>query len=170
MSKWFGLNRFYKIEPFLSFEFESFFWHTFLFVRPLRQEARLRRQGDWSDRKSPGFALSHWQGHLFSTSMSSLSVPPPQCLLQPFTVPHRYLFGPGPSNVPQRISTAGAQPMLGHLHTETIEVKYHNKRSFMCFAKEFMIIHGLKYTYMPIYCNHMLSKCQECAVKKWQIQ
>ncbi|KAL7832549.1 hypothetical protein SRHO_G00295670 [Serrasalmus rhombeus] len=59
--------------------------------------------------------------------MSSLSVPPPQCLLQPFTVPHRYLFGPGPSNVPPRISTAGAQPMLGHLHAETIEIMDHIK-------------------------------------------
>uniref|UniRef100_A0A8B9KC42 Alanine--glyoxylate aminotransferase n=1 Tax=Astyanax mexicanus TaxID=7994 RepID=A0A8B9KC42_ASTMX len=59
--------------------------------------------------------------------MSSLSVPPPQCLLQPYTVPHRYLLGPGPSNVPPRISTAGAQPMLGHLHAETIEIMDHVK-------------------------------------------
>lgn len=54
--------------------------------------------------------------------MSSLSVLPPECLLQPFIVPKRLMLGPGPSNVPARISAAGAQPMLGHLHAETIEV------------------------------------------------
>lgn len=55
-------------------------------------------------------------------SMPSLSVQPPQCLLQSFVVPHRLLLGPGPSNVPARIVTAACQPMLGHLHPETIEV------------------------------------------------
>uniref|UniRef100_A0A672MJN6 Alanine--glyoxylate aminotransferase n=1 Tax=Sinocyclocheilus grahami TaxID=75366 RepID=A0A672MJN6_SINGR len=54
--------------------------------------------------------------------MSSLSVLPPECLLQPFPVPQRLMLGPGPSNVPARIAAAGAQPMLGHLHTETIEI------------------------------------------------
>ncbi|XP_062853281.1 alanine--glyoxylate and serine--pyruvate aminotransferase a [Trichomycterus rosablanca] len=54
--------------------------------------------------------------------MSSLTVPPPQCLLQPLTVPNRLLLGPGPSNVPARILTAGAKPMLGHLHPETVEI------------------------------------------------
>uniref|UniRef100_A0A8C1J1E2 Alanine--glyoxylate aminotransferase n=1 Tax=Cyprinus carpio TaxID=7962 RepID=A0A8C1J1E2_CYPCA len=54
--------------------------------------------------------------------MSSLSVLPPECLLQPFPVPQRLMLGPGPSNVPARIIAAGAQPMLGHLHAETIEI------------------------------------------------
>ncbi|ROI15278.1 Serine--pyruvate aminotransferase, mitochondrial [Anabarilius grahami] len=54
--------------------------------------------------------------------MSFLSVLPPECLLQPFHVPKRLMLGPGPSNVPARISAAGAQPMLGHLHAETIEI------------------------------------------------
>uniref|UniRef100_A0A8C2B6J4 Alanine--glyoxylate aminotransferase n=2 Tax=Cyprinus carpio TaxID=7962 RepID=A0A8C2B6J4_CYPCA len=54
--------------------------------------------------------------------MSSLSVLPPECLLQPFTVPQRLMLGPGPSNVPARITAAGAQPILGHLHAETIEI------------------------------------------------
>ncbi|KAI2663529.1 Serine--pyruvate aminotransferase, mitochondrial [Labeo rohita] len=54
--------------------------------------------------------------------MSSLSVLPPECLLQPFPVPQRLMLGPGPSNVPARIAAAGAQPMLGHLHAETIEI------------------------------------------------
>ncbi|XP_052455407.1 alanine--glyoxylate aminotransferase isoform X1 [Carassius gibelio] len=54
--------------------------------------------------------------------MSSLSVLPPKCLLQPFPIPQRLLLGPGPSNVPARITAAGAQPILGHLHAETIEI------------------------------------------------
>uniref|UniRef100_A0A9J8ARS0 Alanine--glyoxylate aminotransferase n=1 Tax=Cyprinus carpio carpio TaxID=630221 RepID=A0A9J8ARS0_CYPCA len=54
--------------------------------------------------------------------MSSLCVLPPECLLQPFTVPQRLMLGPGPSNVPARITAAGAQPILGHLHAETIEI------------------------------------------------
>uniref|UniRef100_A0A671T2N0 alanine--glyoxylate transaminase n=1 Tax=Sinocyclocheilus anshuiensis TaxID=1608454 RepID=A0A671T2N0_9TELE len=45
--------------------------------------------------------------------MSSLSVLPLECLLQPFPVPQRLMLGPGPSNVPARIAAAGAQPMLG---------------------------------------------------------
>ncbi|KAI5628315.1 alanine--glyoxylate and serine--pyruvate aminotransferase a, partial [Silurus asotus] len=56
------------------------------------------------------------------STMSSLSVSPPQCLLRPFVVPHRLLLGPGPSNVSARIVTAACQPMLGHLHPETIEI------------------------------------------------
>uniref|UniRef100_A0A4W4EEF6 Alanine--glyoxylate aminotransferase n=2 Tax=Electrophorus electricus TaxID=8005 RepID=A0A4W4EEF6_ELEEL len=63
----------------------------------------------------------------FLASMSPLYVPPPECLLKSFTVPRRYLFGPGPSNVPPRILTAGSQPMLGHLHAETIEIMDHIK-------------------------------------------
>ncbi|XP_030647132.1 alanine--glyoxylate and serine--pyruvate aminotransferase a [Chanos chanos] len=54
--------------------------------------------------------------------MSSLSVPPPQCLLKPFVSPQRYMFGPGPSNVPPRVLAAGSQPILGHMHPEVLEV------------------------------------------------
>uniref|UniRef100_A0A671T0M6 Alanine--glyoxylate and serine--pyruvate aminotransferase a n=1 Tax=Sinocyclocheilus anshuiensis TaxID=1608454 RepID=A0A671T0M6_9TELE len=39
--------------------------------------------------------------------MSSLSVLPLECLLQPFPVPQRLMLGPGPSNVPARIAAAG---------------------------------------------------------------
>lgn len=55
-------------------------------------------------------------------SMLSETIAPPTCLLKPYAVPHRHMFGPGPSNVPSRILAAGSQPMLGHLHAETVEV------------------------------------------------
>ncbi|KAM4575658.1 alanine--glyoxylate and serine--pyruvate aminotransferase a [Fundulus diaphanus] len=54
--------------------------------------------------------------------MSPVSIPPPQCLKKRLFVPHRYMFGPGPSNVPSRILLAGAQPVIGHMHPETFEI------------------------------------------------
>ena len=54
--------------------------------------------------------------------MSSLSVPKPPCLNKPFVAPHRFMFGPGPSNVPPRILEAGANPIIGHMHPEMFEV------------------------------------------------
>ncbi|XP_076014897.1 alanine--glyoxylate aminotransferase-like [Genypterus blacodes] len=54
--------------------------------------------------------------------MSSVSVPPPECLQKPLQVPQRHMFGPGPSNAPQRILDAGAKPILGHMHPETFEI------------------------------------------------
>ncbi|XP_030608049.1 alanine--glyoxylate and serine--pyruvate aminotransferase b [Archocentrus centrarchus] len=55
-------------------------------------------------------------------SMSSVTIPPPACMLRPLEVPLRYLFGPGPSNVPPRILAAGARPIIGHLHPEIYEI------------------------------------------------
>uniref|UniRef100_A0A8C5GIC5 Alanine--glyoxylate aminotransferase n=1 Tax=Gouania willdenowi TaxID=441366 RepID=A0A8C5GIC5_GOUWI len=37
-------------------------------------------------------------------------------------VPDRYMFGPGPSNVPPRILEAGARPVIGHMHPEIFEI------------------------------------------------
>uniref|UniRef100_A0A665UZP6 Alanine--glyoxylate aminotransferase n=1 Tax=Echeneis naucrates TaxID=173247 RepID=A0A665UZP6_ECHNA len=54
--------------------------------------------------------------------MSRVSVPPPTCLQKPLRVPHRYMFGPGPSNVPPRILWAGASPVIGHMHPEIFEI------------------------------------------------
>lgn len=65
---------------------------------------------------------------LFSTrqpTMLSVSIPPPQCLKKPLAVPHRYMLGPGPSNVPPRISEAAAKPVIGHMHPEIFEVTLH---------------------------------------------
>ncbi|KAG7228670.1 hypothetical protein INR49_008446 [Caranx melampygus] len=54
--------------------------------------------------------------------MSSVSFPPPKCLQKPLAVPHRHMFGPGPSNVPPRILDAGASPVIGHMHPEIFEI------------------------------------------------
>ncbi|XP_072294985.1 alanine--glyoxylate and serine--pyruvate aminotransferase a [Eucyclogobius newberryi] len=54
--------------------------------------------------------------------MSSLTVPPPKCLTRPLYVPHRHMFGPGPSNAPERILQAGAKPVIGHMHPEIFEI------------------------------------------------
>ncbi|XP_035276738.1 alanine--glyoxylate and serine--pyruvate aminotransferase b [Anguilla anguilla] len=58
----------------------------------------------------------------FHRAMSSVSIPPPQCLLRPLEAPFRYLFGPGPSNVPPRILAAGGRPIIGHMHPEMFEI------------------------------------------------
>uniref|UniRef100_A0A3B5KY90 Alanine--glyoxylate aminotransferase n=1 Tax=Xiphophorus couchianus TaxID=32473 RepID=A0A3B5KY90_9TELE len=54
--------------------------------------------------------------------MSSVSIPPPECMLRPLEVPLRYLFGPGPSNVPPRVLAAGGRPIIGHLQPEMYEI------------------------------------------------
>eukprot|EP00063_Salmo_salar_P030509 XP_014005344.1 PREDICTED: serine--pyruvate aminotransferase-like [Salmo salar] len=54
--------------------------------------------------------------------MSSVSVPPPKCLQKTFVAPRRHMFGPGPSNVPPRILAAGAEPIIGHMHPEMLEI------------------------------------------------
>lgn len=64
--------------------------------------------------------------------MSSVTIPPPACMLRPLEVPLRYLFGPGPSNVPPRILAAGAMPIIGHLHPEMFEVCVHGNHGIIC--------------------------------------
>lgn len=61
-------------------------------------------------------ALSSMRG------MSSVTIPPPACMLRPLEAPFRYLFGPGPSNVPPRILAAGGRPIIGHMHSEMFGV------------------------------------------------
>uniref|UniRef100_A0A8C7ZX88 Alanine--glyoxylate aminotransferase n=1 Tax=Oryzias sinensis TaxID=183150 RepID=A0A8C7ZX88_9TELE len=55
-------------------------------------------------------------------SVSSVTIPPPACMLRPLEVPMRYLFGPGPSNVPPRVLASGSRPIIGHLHPEMYEI------------------------------------------------
>ncbi|KAL7832359.1 hypothetical protein AOLI_G00299070 [Acnodon oligacanthus] len=55
-------------------------------------------------------------------SVSSVTIPPPACMLRPLEVPNRYLFGPGPSNIPPRVLAAGGRPIIGHLHSEMYEI------------------------------------------------
>ncbi|KAK2901083.1 hypothetical protein QQF64_014821 [Cirrhinus molitorella] len=56
--------------------------------------------------------------HGIHRGMSSVTIPPPACMLRPLEAPFRYLFGPGPSNVPPRILAAGGRPIIGHMHSE----------------------------------------------------
>lgn len=68
-------------------------------------------------------------------SMSSVTIPPPACMLRPLEAPLRYLFGPGPSNVPPRILAAGGRPIIGHLHPEMYEVSLKVIQIFMVLKK-----------------------------------
>ncbi|XP_033005946.1 serine--pyruvate aminotransferase [Lacerta agilis] len=51
-----------------------------------------------------------------------LCLPPPAPLLQPLSVPDRLLLGPGPSNCPPRILSAGSRQLIGHVHKEMIQI------------------------------------------------
>lgn len=53
-----------------------------------------------------------------------MEFPAPAHLLSagPFVVPHKLLMGPGPSNAPDRVLAAMAQPLLGHMHPETFRL------------------------------------------------
>uniref|UniRef100_A0A8C4VTA5 Alanine--glyoxylate aminotransferase n=1 Tax=Gopherus evgoodei TaxID=1825980 RepID=A0A8C4VTA5_9SAUR len=55
-------------------------------------------------------------------SSQQLLVPPPAVLQQPLAIPDRLLLGPGPSNVPPRILTAGSRQLIGHLHKEMFQI------------------------------------------------
>lgn len=46
----------------------------------------------------------------------------PQSLATPLVVPHKIMMGPGPSNATERVLRAMAQPILGHLHPETLRI------------------------------------------------
>ncbi|KAJ6669156.1 hypothetical protein lerEdw1_007965 [Lerista edwardsae] len=49
-------------------------------------------------------------------------VPPPAPLLQPLSVPERLLLGPGPSNCPPRVLSAGGRQLIGHVHKEMVQI------------------------------------------------
>ncbi|KAH0623902.1 hypothetical protein JD844_007096 [Phrynosoma platyrhinos] len=57
-----------------------------------------------------------------SMSSQKLQVVPPAPLLQPLFVPERLLLGPGPSNSPPRILSAGGRQLIGHIHKEMIQI------------------------------------------------
>ncbi|XP_068599458.1 alanine--glyoxylate and serine--pyruvate aminotransferase a [Brachionichthys hirsutus] len=54
--------------------------------------------------------------------MLSVSIPRAKCLQKPLVVPKRRMFGPGPSNVPPRITEAGSKPVIGHMHPEMLQI------------------------------------------------
>ena len=49
---------------------------------------------------------------------------PPDVLLRPIKVPSKVLMGPGPSTASPRVLAAGSLPLLGHLHSEFVQVLY----------------------------------------------
>ncbi|GMR37068.1 hypothetical protein PMAYCL1PPCAC_07263 [Pristionchus mayeri] len=60
---------------------------------------------------------------VFTSSLRVMSsIPPPECLFKDINIPNRQLFGPGPSTMPQVIGSTQAQPLLGHLHPEFVEI------------------------------------------------
>ncbi|KAG1969404.1 alanine--glyoxylate aminotransferase family protein [Pimephales promelas] len=60
--------------------------------------------------------------HSVHRGISSVTIPPPACMFRPLEAPFRYLFGPGPSNVPPRVLAAGGRPIIGHMHSEMFEI------------------------------------------------
>lgn len=86
------------------------------------QEPSGRAEGCVSVQASASPVLTQFSRAHSAGNMSSLSVPPPERLQRPLAVPHRHMFGPGPSNVPPRILEAGAKPVIGHMHPEIFEV------------------------------------------------
>ncbi|KAK4023801.1 hypothetical protein OUZ56_009200 [Daphnia magna] len=47
---------------------------------------------------------------------------PPECLSKPIEVPSKLLMGAGPSNAAENVLRAGSLPLLGHLHTEFVQI------------------------------------------------
>lgn len=52
----------------------------------------------------------------------ALEVAAPACLTRPMFVREKRLLGAGPSNPPNAVLNALSQPMMGHLHPETLQV------------------------------------------------
>lgn len=50
------------------------------------------------------------------------SVPIPKVFKTDMVIPHKLLMGPGPSNYPDRVRKALANPVLGQLHPETFKI------------------------------------------------
>lgn len=51
-----------------------------------------------------------------------MSVPIPKVFETDMVIPNKLLMGPGPSNYPDRIRKALANPLLGQLHPETFKI------------------------------------------------
>lgn len=96
--------------------------HTSMMQRALISRSALLAQVAAATLDGPLAARSAPLLQRLDRSMSSVTIPPPACMLRPLEAPLRYLFGPGPSNVPPRILAAGSRPIIGHLHSEMYEV------------------------------------------------
>lgn len=51
-----------------------------------------------------------------------MNVPKPKVFNTKMVVPEKTLMGPGPSNYPDRVRQAMANPVLGQLHPETFKI------------------------------------------------
>lgn len=51
-----------------------------------------------------------------------MDIKPPKTLEQKLVVPEKLLLGPGPSNYPERVRKALANPLLGQMHPETFKI------------------------------------------------
>lgn len=51
-----------------------------------------------------------------------MDISPPKSLEKSLIIPNKILMGPGPSNAPQRVLDAMRQPIIGHLHPETLQI------------------------------------------------
>lgn len=52
-----------------------------------------------------------------------MDIPPPESLKKALNIPNKILMGPGPSNFSQRVLNVLSKPVIGHMHTETIQVR-----------------------------------------------
>lgn len=55
---------------------------------------------------------------------NAVEIPVPDCLTKPMFVREKRLLGAGPSNPPNNVLKALSQPMMGHLHPETLKVSF----------------------------------------------
>jgi hypothetical protein len=71
--------------------------------------------------------------NICSVSTMAVDYQPPQCLSRPIEVPSKLLMGAGPSNAAENVLKAGSLPLLGHLHTEFIQVlHFFFKKNVIC--------------------------------------
>lgn len=60
-----------------------------------------------------------------------MNVPLPKVFNVKMVVPEKILMGPGPSNYPERVRKAMANPVLGQLHPETFKIMDDIKEGFV---------------------------------------
>nr|XP_045224066.1 serine--pyruvate aminotransferase isoform X6 [Macaca fascicularis] len=68
---------------------------------------------------APGPQAAGWVQTMAS---HKLLVPPPKALLKPLSIPKRLLLGPGPSNLPPRIMSAGGMQIIGPMDKEMYQI------------------------------------------------
>lgn len=92
-----------------------------------------------------------------------MTFPLPTTFLAPLVVPEKKLMGPGPSDYPLRVRKALSNPVLGHMHPETLALMDEIKEGcrFECsrcdwFLMEIFPSAGVKYLFQT---NNVLTLC-----------